>query len=353
MRALPIQLASILFLGPLVAALGQTPQINDLRPPALPPLPPHWYQKVTNGVTLNHLTPVAYFRGLLGMTPAERERVLADKSEEKRRQVLAKVREYEALPREVREERLVQTDLHWRLLQLLRLDPAERKDRLREISPIYQPMILSPLAQWDGLPGDVRKALLEKEAFLRTYVQWQGHSPVAQADILARLPLEQRARWMEELHRWQALPDDRREELSRAFRQFFYLTEEEKQETIQALSETERRQMEQTLQSFADLPPALQRQCVDSFSKFAAMSTEERGLFLQNAAKWDAMTPPERQLWRTLVNKLPPMPPMPPGFYQSKLPPMPPGWSPTPMRPSLRAGEPAATNMAKASTPSK
>ena len=350
MRPASIPLASIIFLGAALAAMGQTPQTNAFGPPA----PPHWYQSVTNGVTLNHLTPVAYFRGLLGMTPAERERVLADKSEEKRKQVLAKVREYEALPRQVREERLLQTELHWRLLELLRLDPAARKARLQEISPIYQPMILSPLAQWDKLPGDVRKALLEMESFLRTYVQWQGHSPAAQEDILAKLPGEQRARWTQELNRWQGLPESRREELNRAFRQFLlYLTEEERQATIQALSETERRQMAQALQSFANLPPAQQRQCVESFSKFAAMSTGERNQFLQNAAKWEAMTAPERQLWRTLVNKLPPMPPVPPGFYQSKLPPLPPGLSLPPMRPPLRAGEPAATNLAKAPNAAK
>jgi len=95
MRAASIQLASILLLGAALAAMGQAPQSNvPGPPPPSPPMPPHWYQQVTNGVTLNHLTPVAYFRGLLGMTPAERERVLADKSEEKRKQVLAKVREY-------------------------------------------------------------------------------------------------------------------------------------------------------------------------------------------------------------------------------------------------------------------
>jgi hypothetical protein len=352
MRPSSLHLAGILFLGAARVAMGQA-SASDTPSPPLPPMPPHWYQKVTNGVTLNHLTPVAYFRGLLGMTPAERERVLADKSAEKRRQVLAKVREYEALPREVREARLIQTDLHWRLLQLLPLDPEQRKARLQEVSPLYQPMLLAPLAQWDGLPADVRSALLEKEAFLRTYLQWQGHSPAAQADILAKLPPEQRARWTEELNRWQGLPASRREELSQGFRQFFYLTEEERHATIQALTETERGQMEQTLRSFADLSPAQQGQCVDSFGKFAAMSAEERTQFLQNAAKWEAMTPQERNLWRTLVNDLPAMPPMPAGFYQSELPPMPPGYAPKPILPPLRAGASTATNMAKAPNPAQ
>ena len=144
------------------------------------------------------------------------------------------------------------------------------------------------------------------------------------------------------------MPESRREALCGAFRQFFCLTEGGRQETAGALSGAERRQMEQALQSYAELPPARQRECVESFNKFAAMSAEEQSQFLQNAAKWEAMTPEERQLWRQLVNILPPMPPMPPGFgWSNLLPPMPPGWRPPP--PPLRpaAGKPAMTNLAK------
>jgi hypothetical protein len=318
---------------------------TSVEAPHLPPMPSHWYQTVTNGVTLTHLTPVAYFRGLLGMTPAERARALAGQPEERRTKVLAKVREYEALPRDVREERMRQTDLHWYLLNLLRLGPAQREEQLREISPLFQPMLMTQLAQWDELPADMRQVLLVNESFLRAYVQWQGHSPEAQAGVLAQLPAALRADWAQELNRWQAMSESRREELCKAFRQFFYLSGEERKETVQALSETERQQMEQALRSYADLPPGVQRQCVESFSKFAEMSADERSQFLQNAAKWETMTAHERQLWRTLVNDLPPMPP---GFYQSKLPPMPPGWPGTPPSPPPAAGKPGVSNVANA-----
>jgi len=292
-------------------------------------MPSHWYQSVGNGVTLSNLTPVAYFRGLLGMTPAERERMLASQPAQRRMQVLAKVREYEALPREVREERMRQTDLHWHLLNLLPLEPESRKERLKEISPLYQPMLITQLSLWDQLPAATRQALLEKESFLRTYVQWRGHSQEAQADVIEQLPAPQRAAWEKELTRWQELSESQREELCQAFRQFFYLSGEERKETVQALSETERRQMEDALQSYANLPPVLQRQCVDSFSKFAEMSTDDRSQFLQSAAKWEAMTASERQLWRTLVNNLPPTPL---GMYQSKFPPFPAGFPPFPQQ---------------------
>jgi hypothetical protein len=279
---------------------------------------------MSNGVTLTNLTPVAFFRALLGMTPAERDRVLADKSAEERLQVLAKVREYEALPRDVREERLRQTELHWDLLVLLRLDAAQRKARLQQISPLYLPIILGQLEQWDRLPAKTRKAVLEKESFLSHYLQLQGHSPADREQILGKLPAQQRARWEEELGRWEDLPKGRREELCEQFKQFFYYTPAAQKETIQALSESERRRMEQALSSYAGLPPLVQRQCVESFSRFATMSAQERNEFLQNAAKWEAMSAQERQLWRELVNKLPPMPP---GLNQPDPPPRPAGLS--------------------------
>jgi hypothetical protein len=284
MRTAALQLASILLLGAALAARGEgTPTGSSDTPP---PMPPHWYQSVKKGVTVTNLTPVAYFRGLLGMTPAERQRVLADKSAAERDQVLAKVLEYKALPREVCEERLRQTELHWNLLALLPLEPAQRQERLKECSPLFLPMIGQRLAQWDQLPADMRKALLRKESSLSAYVQWQDQS-------------------------------------------------------TSALPEAERRQMEQALRSFADLPSALQRQCAESFSKFAEMSAEDRDQFLQNAAKWETMTEHERQLWRTMVNKLPPKPPGFPG-------PRPPGWPPPQMPSQPAGGGPGVTNMAKA-----
>jgi len=319
MKARPFTISFVLVVGVITTA--RAAQTNALTAP-MPPRAPHWYQTVTNGVTLRYLTPVSYFRGVLGMTPSERDRVLAGKSPAERKAIMAKVSEYEALPKEVREARLFQTELHWYMLTLLRLEPAQRAARLKDISPLYQPALMTQLSEWDRLPDSLRQTLLEKETFLRTYVQWQGQLPSTQEDLLSRLPAARKAAWTEELSRWQKLPEDQRQAMCGAFQRFFSSTRARQKETIQALSDDERRQMEQALQSYAKLPPNQQRVCVQSFGKFATMSTEERGQFLQNAAKWETMTPSERELWGALVNHLPPMPP---DFF-SNLPPMPPGW---------------------------
>jgi hypothetical protein len=269
------------------------------------PLQARGYQNVAPAITLQHITPVEYFRGLLGMTPAQRERALAGKSSRDKSAILGKVKEYEALPREVREARLRQTELHWDLIRLMRLDPAERAQQLKQISPLFQPMILDQLQQWDDLPVATRKALLEDGRFVQSYVTWQVRSSADLEKISRKLPAERLTFFAQKLNQVQKVPP---------------------------LSESERQQMERALQTYAELPSAQRQRCVDSFAKFAAMAPAERAQFLKNAEKWEAMTRHERDLWRTLVEDLPPMPPlptdmppMPPGFWEARFtpPPMP------------------------------
>ncbi len=312
-----IKILFLSILGVIMCADVRGQQTNF--PPAA--MRPASYQTVSPSITLRHISPVAYFRGILGMTPAQRRSALSVKPVEEREAILEKVREYEAMSREVREERLRQTELHWRLITLMRLQPSERDPHLREVSPLYQPMVLEQLRQWDELPEATRKALLDNEKFIRTYVQWQVRSPADQEEIMRKLPAPRRAYFANELKRWQALPEDQRTELCAQFRRFFVMSGEEQTSTISTLSEAERRQIGLTLQAFKQLPPVQRQRCIDSFDKFAAMAPTERAQFLQNAAKWEAMSAHERQLWRTLVEELPPTPPAPPD-----MPPMPLGF---------------------------
>jgi hypothetical protein len=282
---------------------------------------PTAYRSVSPAITYRHISPVEYFRGILGMTSAQRGKALAGKSPAEKKAILEKVQEYEALPRAVREERLRQTDLHWHLITLLRLDPKERAQSLKQISPLEMPMVMEQLDQWDALPTETRTALLANAQFLETYVEWEASSPVTRQEILKKLPADRRERFGKEAQLWQSLPEEQRAQLCGQFRQFFVMTGTEQKQTISALSNVERGQMERALEAYAELPPPQRQRCVDSFEKFAAMAPEERTQFLQNAEKWEVMTSRERQLWRTLVGQLPPMPPAPPD-----MPPMPPGF---------------------------
>jgi hypothetical protein len=73
--------------------------------------------------------------------------------------------------------------------------------------------------------------------------------------------------------------------------------------------------MEKTLQSFEQMPPQQQAQCVNNYAKFAGMSTAERAEFLKNAERWSQMSPGERQTWRDLVQNVPEWPPLPAAIF--------------------------------------
>lgn len=323
MRQIGLHWKCLTACGALAAALLAAAEIQ--------PLPTAPAPKPGFGAQLHHLSPVEYFRGLLSMTPAERERALASRSPSDRAAILAKVREYEALPLSIREARLCQTELHWELSQLMRMAPAARSNHLKEVSVLYRPMVEGFLREWDQVSLDSQKMLLEKQSFLETFLRMQGSPAAVQQQVLNTLPPERRIHWAEDMARWQALPEEQRADLCAEFKHFCSLSGSEQQATVKTLSETERREMERALEEFDSLPPEERARCIDSFRKFATLEPEERIQFLQNAARWDAMTGHERQLWREMVHQLPPappgfpknMPPMPPGFY-SHMPPMPP-----------------------------
>lgn len=300
----------------------------------LPPTPPDFprYQQVNNNVRLHDLSPVAYFRVLLGMKPAERERALAEKSPAEREAILRKITEYKALPPDVREVRLSQTQLRWAMTTLMQQPADRRGDLLRQISEAELPGVRERLKQWDQLPAEEQKAYLEKQSFLTLYLRWQSESSANQAALIDKLPPARRAAWTNELAGWQALPEGTRREMCDRFAQFFSMDNRQQESTVNALSDQERKAMEVSLRQFSQLPPEKRRYCVMAFGKFATMSPVEQNQFLRNAAHWEEMTPRERSLWRSLVKNLPPLPPMPPDFYKTSpqgLPPMPPGFGST------------------------
>jgi hypothetical protein len=126
----------------------------------------------------------------------------------------------------------------------------------------------------------------------------------------------------------QAAGTPEQQRIASQFNQFFELTPQEKEQTLNTLSEAERAQMQETLKSFEKLPPQQRRICVRNYAKFAGMGAAERAKFLKNAASWSKMSPSERRAWRDLVQNVPiwpPLPPLPTDDFQPPMPPLPPG----------------------------
>jgi hypothetical protein len=249
-------------------------------------------------------SPVNVFRQLLAMTPQERADYLTNRPPEIRDRILVKVREYLALGPDERELRLRATELRWYLLPLLRESPPDRDARLAQVPDELRDLVRSRLEQWDALTPQSRQEFLDNEPTLHYF----SHVEPTNAPLE---PGAQRGPGDAAQARWQALSEDERRKITAQFNRFFELTPDEKQKTLNTLSEAERAQMEKTLQSFDKLPPAQRTQCIRAFTKFAGMSPAARVEFLKNAERWSQLPPKERQAWRDLVAQVPLWPPLP------------------------------------------
>jgi len=268
--------------------------------------------------------PIEYFRELLSMPAVERERALDGKPEEQKKILLAKIKEYEAMSADERELRLTVTELRWYLMGLMRIKPADRAERLEKVPAEKRPLVDERLQRWDELSGAQQKEFLDNEMTIHYVLRLQSSTPEQQTNLLQTIPALYRQKLEMDLAQWRSLPAEQRDRMCDRFQQFFELNPKEKQKTLGALPEAERLQMERTLQTFQKLPSEQRRHCITSFRKFARMSVEERNQFLKKADVWESMSPSDRKAWRELVNKLPQMPPLPPGLkFQPPLPPSP------------------------------
>jgi len=270
-----------------------------------PPPPIKLVSASTNAVPLHHTAPIGFFRTLLAMAPEERAQQLVIYPSPIREGIEAKIREYEQLDPNERELRLRATELRWYLLPLLRESPTNRAALLAQIPEDVRDLVQSRLNQWIILPPPLQQEFLENERVLHYFARVGSTNSAPAPGDWGRTPPDS------DLARWQALSEEQRKRITAQVNHFFELTPDEKQETLNTLSDAEREQMEKTLQAFGNLSPAQRTECIRAFAKFAGMSAAEKREFLKNAERWSQMSPNERQTWRDLVANVPNWPPMP------------------------------------------
>lgn len=294
-------LLALLLAGPVLRPAVSAQTVAD--PLALPPIK----------------CPVDTFRELLDMSPVQRKVALASRPVETQQRLLAKLREYQALTPEARKLRLRATELRWWLLPLMHQPATNRVAQLAAIPADLRKLVDTRLEQWDLLPPDLQKVLLEQD-------EWAGLetlTAVQRQKSLASLPPERRAALETGLARWRALTESQRRATCEQFDSYFHLTAREQKKVLSTFSEIERQQMEQTLRSFESLPLEKRRACVRAFEKFANLSLAERQQFLTNAERWQQMSLAERAAWRNLVSTVTDWPPLPPGLGTPLPPPLP------------------------------
>jgi hypothetical protein len=271
-------------------------------------------------------SPISFFRDLLAMDAAGREKALTNRPPEVRKLILAKVREYESLEPGERELRLEVTELRWYLRPLMLAPATNRPAQLAMIQEPYRKLVEDRLQKWDSLPSDVQMDLLAHEATIRYLTEIDGRSDAQRRQALEAIPPASRTMLEQGIDKWSSLSENQRRKMLTGFRDFFELTAQEKLRALNTLPGPERGQIERTLRSFDNLPPDQREQCIRSLGKFAGLSLAERQQFLKSAERWKLMSPSERQVWRVLVLKLPPplpplLPPLPPRPRSSYQPP--------------------------------
>lgn len=311
--------AALLLAGPAVggatnaaAVIAVSNAVGGAATKLVPPMPPA------------PKPPVTLFRELLAMTPAEQRQALASRPAEIRQRILAKLREYQALPATERELRLRATELRWYLQPLMSEPVANREARLAAVPEEMRKLVEAHLTQWDLLPPPLQKKLLEDDRMLNLYLQLEASTPAQQEAILTPLPPKLRQQVEAGFAEWKGISAAERKAMLDRVNQFFDLTTSERRKVLSMLSVAEQRQMEETLRAFEKLPRMQRLQCIRSFGKFASFTPEERAQFLKNAERWKAMTPEERASWRNLVRDVPIFPPLPPG-PAAPVPPLPAG----------------------------
>ena len=290
-----------LFLGALVlfsAAGGLAQPVTGSPTLPIPPLPS---------------SPVDLFRRLLATNATGRQAWLAAKPLTTRQYVEGKVREYESMPAPLREARLRALQMRWYMRYFMQLNPVERAPRLAAVPEPDRSAIRRQLVQWDPLPPQLKKDVLENENLIRLVAGETGKVE----NIFAAMTEDQRRELQGQYDRWNQLPAERKNQIFANFKNVFELPHAERNKVLEKLTETERAQMDKTLSNFASLPREDRDQALQGFKKFAELSPAERAAFLKTASRWKAMTEQERELWRKVVVTLQakrsvPLPPNPP-----------------------------------------
>jgi Protein of unknown function (DUF3106) len=288
--------------------------------------------------------PVTAFREWLAKNPAEREKDLTNRPPAIAQRILAKLQEYDAMKPEERELRLRMTELRWYMLYFLNVPGANRAVQIALVPEADRQLLRDRLQQWDLLPPDKQKEILKYEQAMESFTAKNLTDDTSSKPIIATAAPQTPPADLNNLDNFLKLPPEQRQQMYASFQRFFELTEVEKQKTIGLLPLPQRVRMALALQTFEKLPREQREQCIEAFNKFSNLSETERQEFMKNAERWRALSPAERQAWRTLVHTLTPMPPMPPGLGAPPMPPpMPP--PPTPSTAAHRvASLPVATN---------
>jgi len=267
----------------LSANLAAGQPAPDSRPAPLPPLS----------------SPIDLFRKLLATNASGRAQFMAGRSTRLREYLESTIRDFEALSADERNAKLQALELRWYMPQVMRLKPTERAPRLETIPEPIRSLIQQRLLQWDVLPPQLQKQVLDNETAIKFFERPEQAGESRNA--LDAMSAAQRSDLEKRYKDWMALPEDQRRQIVRRFDEFVGMSENAKSNTLTRLTNTDYAQMQQTFSQFGNLSKEQRVQAIQGFKKFAELSPAEQVAFLKTAERWRTMSEKDRELWRNVV----------------------------------------------------
>ena len=260
-------------------------------------------------------SPVDRLRELLRLDQEARARELAKKPVTSRRVIENSLKELDMLTPQQQQVRLRLMELRWEMSRVLSQAPTNRAISLMFIREDDRKLVTERLNYWDKLPFDLQKAVLENEAMLSYFISGQVRSTTELTNRLGDFPPSIRTNLARVMKQWGELTPDQQQKIYANFREVFGLDARDQEKIFRQASLEQGQQIQKVLKSLQKMPPQEQQRCMDSLRKFTSMTVEERAQFLRNAERWQKMPEEDRKKWRTLVRAVPPLPPLPPGFF--------------------------------------
>lgn len=257
--------------------------------------------------------PVALFRQLLQMNAADRERVLASRSEASRAVLVRKLREYQALSPQDVESRLQALEFHHYLRLLLNAPASMRSAWLQQVPLPYRRVCEQRLQLWSVLPPEIRSYMQGRAETFQWLTRWESASGSQREQLMASLAPAQRQAMEHDFKEWTAMTPQQREQTWRSTRLLFEMSRSEQQRVLGMVSESQRASAARFVKHVDDIPRDQRGVYLDGCLKFAQLDPAQRARFLMGWERWKAMSEPEREVWRQLavrVHRMP-APPVP------------------------------------------
>ncbi len=321
-RTISVFVSSLLVTGWLATTGQEGRSLPPLRTASFKPTPPALPEVKDS--------PIRHLQNLLKAAQDERNQLLNQHKATTRAFWQRKLSEYSAMDPVERDQKLREAQLHWYLLLILRTPTENRETKLIQIPQADRGLIENRLNDWHALPETMQIDIMTHLPVLSYFGRLSSLKPEARKKAMEE-SLQTGNRPDMNSSAWGNLDASQRRSMYLAYQKFFTLAEEKRQRVLAKVPMPQRLNIQSKLTQLENLPPEIKQKCLEALEKYAEMTPNERISFKTNAARWKQMPASEHAVWKKVVKKWPPlppvrtraMPPIPQSTQRKGLPPLP------------------------------